>query len=424
MWKFKKMFSLVTVLAAVGLFLPACESTTDDPIDPVLPTGHAITIVGGTMEFEGDPLNSGSPMFAGDTIDIFANEPADGYEFYRWSATPSSANTRFDDRYDPETFFTMPAVAVTITAEFREIEEIEFFIDITGGDALYSYDEGETWDYINGDEVFEGEWILIEFDISTLPEYHEFDRWNGLDNVTFLDGTDRYSEVAIFVMPARSLTITAVTVDTREPEHGFAYIRFAWERVWQPNIEYIFVSEEDIGWWYVNVFDDLDISDDDFVIRPSFVDGTPGLPELPEDASPLLDKGQSGEFVSPNNGREFLEVESGTFIAVLSVADPEFTMPDSDDPVIWEIVADYTIQAEFGINPEDVSLEIGFDLTRFFDGDSEWGWYGVNYEEGDNPLLSKRRGRMGHRRTSPKTIEVPGAKVTVTYYALPRTRSN
>jgi hypothetical protein len=233
--------------------------------------------------------------------------------------------------------------------------------------------------------------------------------------------------VLAMALVAVGLFMTAC-VEEDEKFHGDTYIRFAWEKEWQPNISYIFASEQDIRWWYDEIYSDLDIGDDDFVARPSFKPGTPGLPGLPQNARPLLGLWEAATFVSPNNGREFKIDEDGTFIAVCSVDDPEHTYPGTDVPVIWEIVVDYAIKADYAVNPEDIFFELGFWLTDFFEDADNWGWYGWEYEDGESPRLSKRGGKGRGRRdigiTAPETIELPGSKVTVTYYAFPRARKN
>ena len=228
-----------------------------------------------------------------------------------------------------------------------------------------------------------------------------------------------------FVMPGRDATIRSVCGGATYYD-GDAYVRFAWETSWQPLVQYIYASAQDIQYWYDNIFDDLDIGDDDFVARPSFTIGTPGLAGLPADARPLLGLMQPAT-KNPNNGKEF-KVADGNYIAVCSVEDADF--PD----VIWEIIADYSIivnKATGSRDGEDSFFELGFWMTDFFSDDPQnvdpqtglsWGWYGLNYEDGDAPRLSKSRREARRAMVATKKVEKAGATMDVTYYAFPRAK--
>jgi NOL1/NOP2/fmu family ribosome biogenesis protein len=68
--------------------------------------------VGGTAT----DLTNASPYAAGTVVSIKA-EAAEGYQFVNWTATAGE----FDDANAAETTFTMPAEAVTVTANFEEV---------------------------------------------------------------------------------------------------------------------------------------------------------------------------------------------------------------------------------------------------------------------------------------------------------------
>jgi hypothetical protein len=221
------------------------------------------------------------------------------------------------------------------------------------------------------------------------------------------------------LVAAMSMFTASCVEDDDEKFDGDAYVRFVWERSWQPYMYYISASFNDVEDWYEQVWNDPGIVNDDFVYRPTFnpqtMSGIPGLPSI--------FTMQNNTSVHANNGREF-RVAPGRYIAVCSVNDPDF------DDTIWEIIADYTISVDHAVDPYDRFFEIGFWLTDFFSENPQntqgnpdglsWGWYGHEYDDGDAPRLSKRGTRAP--RIATQKIKKGGATMDVTFYAFPRTK--
>jgi hypothetical protein len=419
MLKFRKLFTLGVLTAAVSLFMASCA---DDDDTPKL-EAYSATIHNGTMEFtdeNGDftVVNDGGTglFYENDVVVTIAAIAGPDEVFVRWDVVPSTFNSRFANRTSEETTFRMPARDVVITAVFEEIEgDVAYSATIHNGTMEFVDEDGDLIIVNDGGTglFFENDVVVT---IAALPEPGEvFVRWEVVPASFNSRFDDRFSEETTFRMPARDVVITAVfeeaTVD------GFAYVRFAWESSWNDAIWYIFASEDDIEGWYDEIWNDPEIVTDDFVFRPTFDPNTQtGIAGLPT----IFAKGPTAS----HNGVEF-EVPAGNYIAVASVEDP-------DHGNIWEIIADYTIEINHAVDPEDTFFELGFWFTNFFSDDPVsidpetglgWGWYGDEYEDGDAPRLSKAT-RMAANRimTASKKIEKPGATMSVTFYAIPRAR--
>jgi len=369
---------------------------------------YKVSVVNGELlDFDSqDYLGTTGHYEAGDVILVEADDlSADGKKFSHWTATPASANVVFYDDEAERTTFIMPGRDVTITAVFDDGGEPMYTVNIVGGTMKWLDDDGEYYDLEDGGKLFELDIVLVL--AATPVEGKVFSHWEA--SVTGGEFYDEEAEETTYRMPAKNVVITAVF---RELADGEADIRFAWVSAEQDKVEYIYASEEDIEWWYENVYDDLKIDDEDFVIRPSFVDGTPGIAGLPT----IFQIDEAAQLPHPNNGKYHYDVPAGSYIAVCSVNDP-YT-PE----IIWEIVADYTITvngATATADGEDKRFEIGFDLTRFLEDESEWGWYGVEPAIGSNPIVSKRK--AGKKVFTNKVVK-GGATMDVTYYAFPRAK--
>ncbi len=73
---------------------------------------NTVTVTNGTCNGDGN-------YEYGDTVTITANTPASGYVFSGWTA---SSGVTFADANSTTTTFTMPASAVTVTANYRELD--------------------------------------------------------------------------------------------------------------------------------------------------------------------------------------------------------------------------------------------------------------------------------------------------------------
>jgi hypothetical protein len=99
-----------------------------------LKADYTISTIGGTMEWwensdtpEEDPVTSplsdGMSLYRNDVVIILSADPPEGKkEFDRWDVVPASAAGSFNDRYNPNTTFRMPAADVVITAVFKDFE--------------------------------------------------------------------------------------------------------------------------------------------------------------------------------------------------------------------------------------------------------------------------------------------------------------
>jgi len=195
------------------------------------------------------------------------------------------------------------------------------------------------------------------------------------------------------------------------------WIRFAWPTIEQDHIQYIFADRKNINDWYTYIWDDVvNIDDEDFVFRDIKVlnDRTPGMRGLPE----IFKLGEANSTTKHKNNGEYFKAIPGSYIAVCSVEDPLYD-------VIWEIIADYTIYS----NPnwskqqpdnDESLLEIGFNLTKFLDGDDDLGWYGFEPGMLENPRLSKKKGM---KRFHTDKITSTNGTMDLTFYVIGRPKT-
>lgn len=169
------MIALALTLVLSVAALSACDKNKDDP-----PVTYTVTVNGGA---------GGGEYAEGATVTITANVPATGKEFTSWTIE----GVTVDDKTKAEITFTMPANAVTATANY--------------GDVLYEFAlENCTADKESakfGEEVtFMADEIIGK----------RFDSWNikGVDDLTGLDLTK--SPLTI-TMPANDINVAAVLED-------------------------------------------------------------------------------------------------------------------------------------------------------------------------------------------------------------------
>ena len=129
--KFKKLLATALVLCLVLALLPAA-AFADDPYAVTVVNSSGQTPYNGTVTLSGSKSGSAARFEAGETVTVTPN-PNEGYRLFSISA--SSNVTDFSDG-SPYTF-TMPAEAVTITAQFMPYYRIEDAIDMTGGNVIY-----------------------------------------------------------------------------------------------------------------------------------------------------------------------------------------------------------------------------------------------------------------------------------------------
>lgn len=129
--KFTKLLATALVLCLVLALLPAA-AFADDTYAVTVVNSSGQTPYNGTVTLSGSKSGSAARFEAGETVTVTPN-PNEGYRLFSISA--SSNVTDFSDG-SPYTF-TMPAEAVTITAQFMPYYRIEDAIDMTGGNVIY-----------------------------------------------------------------------------------------------------------------------------------------------------------------------------------------------------------------------------------------------------------------------------------------------
>ena len=163
------MIALALTLVLSVAALSACDNNTGET-----PATYSVTVNGGT---------GGGEYAEGATVKIKANAPATGKEFTSWTIE----GVTVDDKTNAEITFTMPANAVTATANY---EYIDYTVTVNGGTA-------------NKTTAHYGDSITIT---AAAPEAGKrFTGWT-LDGVTVNDKTK--AEIT-FTMPAGNVTATA-----------------------------------------------------------------------------------------------------------------------------------------------------------------------------------------------------------------------
>ena len=158
---------ILLVMVALVVGMPGCEPASctggQEPNPPGEPARFNLTMaanpVGGGTATD---LTNASPYRAGTVVSIEA-VAASGYRFDRWSAPTGT----FANATAPTTNFTMPAQAVTITANF--IAQYKLAINSTNGGTVTSPGEG-TFTYDAG--------TVVNLVAEAEESYH-FAQWTG-----------------------------------------------------------------------------------------------------------------------------------------------------------------------------------------------------------------------------------------------------
>ncbi len=177
------------------------SDTTSDQSESQAPLTYTVTVTGGT-------LNDGSGKTAyakGETVAVKASV-ADGTKFTGWSGTDASgAQIAFADSTNPETTFTMPESAVTITANFVSVYSVSVKDGVLAdGQTSGVYAEGDT----------------VSVKANAAADGTKFTGWSGVIQstggaVAFADASQAETS---FVMPASKVDLTAV-YETVIPTH-------------------------------------------------------------------------------------------------------------------------------------------------------------------------------------------------------------
>ena len=176
--KKKSMITMLVIalMLVLSLFaLSGCKKDKDDP-----PATYSVTVTNGT---------GGGEYAEGETVTITANAPETGKKFTSWTLD----GVTVDDKTKAEITFTMPANAVTATANFGDVQYLFALENCTADKESAKFGEQVTF---TADEIIG----------------KRFDRWNikGVDDLTGLDLTK--SPLTI-TMPANDINVAAVLED-------------------------------------------------------------------------------------------------------------------------------------------------------------------------------------------------------------------
>lgn len=127
----------------------------------------------------------------GTVVTITADEAPEGYEFDYWYV--DTENVSLTDAYSETTTFTMPDGAVSVTANYKQVE---FLVTVENG-------------YADGEYYYAGETVTV---YSNYPASGRvFSQWKAVSgNTTFTDAS-RWKTT--FVMPASNVTVKATYKD-------------------------------------------------------------------------------------------------------------------------------------------------------------------------------------------------------------------
>ncbi|MCK4305747.1 MAG: hypothetical protein KAY24_16025 [Candidatus Eisenbacteria sp.] len=201
---------LLPVLAAIiiiAMVIPGCDGA---------PTTYALTMAVSPVDTGTATDVTGTSPYAKDTeVDIKA-VPEAGYYFINWSAPAGT----FADENAAETKFTMPAAAVTVTANFDVLPEGHYSLTLVatpldGGTAI---DVAAVGHYLEGSDV--------SIYGKCTWGYYTFDVWTSDPAVTFVDDGDA---TTAFTMPSAHVTVTAsfVAQGVELPYYDFIFDEYA-----------------------------------------------------------------------------------------------------------------------------------------------------------------------------------------------------
>ena len=148
---------------------------------------YAVTVENGTADK--------TEAYAGETIIITANDPAEHKLFDCWTG-----DVEFENENVMETTFVMPAEAVTVTATYAD--EPKYAVTVENGTA-------------DKTEAYAGETITIT--ANDPAEHFQFDSWTGDVEFTNADAVQ-----TTFAMPANAITVTAAYLE--DPKYAVTVV--------------------------------------------------------------------------------------------------------------------------------------------------------------------------------------------------------
>jgi hypothetical protein len=173
-----------TALITVTITAEGGEKTASIPVT-VAGSGatYALTVTNG--EYVGT-----GPFVEGATVTIVANEPkVVGQVFDKWEITSSTGGS-IADPASPTTVFTMPDVAATVRATYKNVHALT----VANGTGSGSYASGKS--------------VAISADVA--PTDQVFDKWTTSNGGSFASAT---SANTTFTMPDNPVTVTATYKD-------------------------------------------------------------------------------------------------------------------------------------------------------------------------------------------------------------------
>ncbi|MBO7533626.1 MAG: SUMF1/EgtB/PvdO family nonheme iron enzyme [Victivallales bacterium] len=160
-----------TTFTMLGKAVKVTATYADEP-------KYTVTVENGTA--------NPSEAYAGDTVTITANNPAEHKLFDEWTG-----DVEFENENVMETTFVMPAEAVTVTATYKD--EPKYAVTVENGTA-------------DKTEAYAGETITIT--ANDPAEHFQFDSWTGDVEFTNADAVQ-----TTFAMPANAITVTATYLE-------------------------------------------------------------------------------------------------------------------------------------------------------------------------------------------------------------------
>jgi len=143
-----------------------------------------------TVSTAGTDANGGGDYIAGATVGINAGTAPTGMQFKNW--TSSNSGVIFADANIVTTTFTMPAAAVTVTANF-ELAKYEVTVSSAGSGATGS------GSYTAG--------AVVSINAGTAPAGQVFKNWTSSNSGVIFANAN--SAATTFTMPAAAVTVTA-----------------------------------------------------------------------------------------------------------------------------------------------------------------------------------------------------------------------
>jgi hypothetical protein len=182
------MAAIVSLLISITMFV-GCDNPVDE--GGSTPATYTVTVVS-----EGTGATGGGNYAEGATVNINAGTAPAGKKFKNWT---TADGVTFANANSAATTFTMPAKAVTVTANFETTAEATYKVTVvsegTGATGGGDYAENAT----------------VTINAGTAPAGKQFKNWTTDDGVTFANAD---SAATTFTMPAKAVTVTANFVPT------------------------------------------------------------------------------------------------------------------------------------------------------------------------------------------------------------------